>query len=84
VTHEPETLWDLAAGQRASMESPLDALLLLLSDDADLRSAAKFEAITQLREVLRGIPATVAAEEPVAITAQSAVLLARLLLARFR
>jgi hypothetical protein len=81
---ETESLWDLAAGQRASLESPLDDLLLVLAADSDLRSAANFEAIAQLRAVLREVPATVKPDETIAIPAQSALLLARLLLARFR
>ena len=81
---ETESLWDLAAGQRASLESPLDDLLLTLAADSDLRSAANFEAIAQLRAVLREVPATVAPDAPVQIPAQAALLLARLLLARFR
>jgi hypothetical protein len=66
------------------MESPLDDLLRVLGEDSELRAAANLEAITVLRESLRGIPATVAPEEAVTIPAQSAVLVARLLLARFR
>jgi hypothetical protein len=84
VTHELESLWDLAAGQRCSMESPLDDLLRVLGEDSELRAAANLEAITVLRESLRGIPATAAPEEAVTIPAQSAVLVARLLLSRFR
>ena len=79
-----ESLWCLAAGQRCSLESPLDDLLQLLAADADLRAAANLEAVAALREVLRATPATVAPDEPVAVPAQTAVLLARLLLARFR
>ncbi len=81
---EPESLWDLAAGQRASLESPLDDLLRVLAADSDLRAAANLEAIAQLRAVLREVPATVAPDAPVQIPAQSALLLARLLLSRFR
>ena len=79
-----ESLWDLAAGQRCSLESPLDDLLRVLSEDSDLRAAANLEAITTLRGVLRAVPATADPDETVAIPAQTAVLLARLLLARFR
>ena len=79
-----ESLWDLAAGQRCSLESPLDDLLRVLSEDGDLRAAANLEAVTVLRDSLRAVAATVDPEETIAIPAQAAVLLARLLLARFR
>ncbi len=81
---ETESLWDLAAGRRCSLESPLDDLLLTLAGDSDLRAAANLEAISQLRAVLREVPATVAPDAPVQIPAQAALLLARLLLSRFR
>jgi hypothetical protein len=84
VNHELESLWDLAAGRRSSLESPLDDLLRVLGEDSDLRAAANLEAVTTLREVLREVPATMAPEEAVTIPAQSAVLLAKLLLSRFR
>ena len=79
-----ESLWDLVAGQRSSLASPLDDLLLVLDEDSQMRSAANLEAIATLREALRAVPATVAPDEPVAIPSQTAVLLARLLLSRFR
>jgi hypothetical protein len=66
------------------MESPLDDLLRVLSEDSDLRAAANLEAVSQLRAVLRAVPATVKPDETIAIPAQAALLLARLLLARFR
>ena len=81
---ELESLCCLAAGQLCSLASPLDDLLRALSEDSDLRAAAYLEAITTLRAVLRAVPATVAPDEAVQIPAQSALLLARLLLARFR
>ncbi len=84
MDRELESLWSLAAGQRCSLESPLDDLLQDLSADAELRAAANLEAITALREVLRATAATVDPGSPVELPALSAVLLAKLLLGRFR
>ncbi len=60
MDREEKSLWSLVAGQRASLDSPLDDLLLDLADDAELRAAESLEAITTLREALRNVPATVA------------------------
>jgi len=79
-----ESLWDLVAGQRSSLQSPLDDLLAVLDATPELRAAANLEAISQLREALRATPATVECDAGVVISAQSALLLGRLLLARFR
>ena len=50
-----ESLWDLVAGQRSSLASPLDDLLLVLDEDSQMRSAANLEAIATLREALRQV-----------------------------
>ncbi len=84
MTREEESLWDLAAGRRASLESPLDDLLQELASDSEWRAAANLEAVTVLREALRATPATVALDAPVGMPALAAVLLAKLLLGRFR
>ncbi len=84
MTREVESLWDLAAGRRASLESPLDDLLQDLAADSEWRAAANLEAVTTLRETLRATAATVDPGSPVELPALSAVLLAKLLLARFR
>ncbi len=84
MDREEKSLWSLVAGQRASLDSPLDDLLQDLAADAELRAAANLEAVTALREALRGVPATVDPASPVQLPALSVVLLAKLLLARFR
>jgi hypothetical protein len=84
MDREVESLWDIAAGRRSSLESPLDDLLQDLAADSEWRAAANMEGVTTLREVLRSTPATVDPGSPVGLPALVAVLLAKLLLGRFR
>lgn len=79
-----DCLWDLAAGFRSPSLSPLDDMLVEARENPELRAALNLQAVNDLRKVLMQTPSTVGADDPVVLPARAAVLLAVMLLQRWR
>lgn len=75
--------WDAAVGKGVYL-SDLGDLLTELEDSPHLLSAANLRALNRLREELMRTPETAGLTDPIVITVQDAVLIARQLLQRFR